>query len=206
MEDICNNIVFVGSSTGGPETLRKVFKQIQELNACVLVVQHMPIYVNESVCEEIASVTELKVELAWDTAPLKRGVIYVAPSEQHMTLSNNSGIKLSKGEKVNFVCPSVEVMMTSLKAIPKVNAMAVILTGMGSDGALGIPHVKEMGGFTMAQDEATSIIFGMPKAAIDTGQVDFISFPEKIGQKIVKVVESWGSGAGSAHEKIAGSV
>lgn len=184
------NIVVIGASTGGPETLRKVFSDLLVLDACAIIVQHMPVYVNESVREEIASVTNMEIKLAENGDPLQHGRVYLAPSLVHTEIRSNRGIALVKGEKVNFVCPSIDVTMKSLIPVPTMNIVGIVLTGMGSDGAHGISHIKQLGGITIAQDEPTSIIYGMPKAAAETGDVDFVLPMAKIPLKIIEIINS----------------
>ena len=185
-----NNIVIIGASTGGPETLQTVLADLPVLDAFVLIVQHMPIYVNHSVRDELAYASRMEIKLAKDGDQLEKGVIFLSPSQIHMELTGNKGIILTKKGKVNYVRPSIDVTMKSLKRIPKINPVGVVLTGMGVDGAEGITHIKSLGGTTIAQDETTSIIYGMPKAAAATGNVDFVLPLPKIAPKIVELVNS----------------
>jgi len=190
----CNNLVIIGSSTGGPETVRRVLSRMPVLEACILIVQHMPRYVNESVRAEFAEETQMEVKLADDGMVLRHGLVIVARSDAHARLAANKVVQLVSGEKVNYVRPSVDVTMKSLRSIPRVNAIGVILTGMGADGAEGIRHMKGVGGVTISQDEASSVVYGMPKVAAATGCVDFILPPELIGSKITDLVKSWSNG------------
>ncbi len=185
------NIVVIGASTGGPETLHKLLAELPVLDASILIVQHMPIYVNESVREEISSAANMEVRLAQDGDELQNGLIHLAPSLIHMEIMDNAEIKLVEGEKVNYVCPSIDVTMKSLKPIPSINTIGVLLTGMGEDGAKGISYIKrELGGKTIAQDRLTCVIYGMPRAAAETGDVDFVLPLEKIPGKIIELVNS----------------
>lgn len=193
---MCKNLVMIGSSTGGPETLRRILSRLPLLDAAILIVQHMPKFVNESVRAELAGESRMPIRLAADGLPLEHGVILLAPSEMHLVLDGNRTVRLIEGEKVNYVRPSVDVAMKSLRSIPRVNVIGVILTGMGCDGAEGIKHIKLRGGATIAQDEASSVIYGMPKAAADTGHVDFILAPELVGDKITEIVRSWSNQGG----------
>lgn len=188
------NIIVIGASTGGPETLRKLLTNLPVLDAGILIVQHMPIYVNESVREEIGSEASMEIRLAKDGDRLQNGLIYLAPSLVHMELVSNLEIKLVEGEKVNFVRPAIDVTMKSLKPSPSINFIGVVLTGMGEDGARGISHIKkELRGKTIAQDQSTCVIYGMPKAAAETGDVDFVLPLGKIPMKIVELVGSVGA-------------
>ena len=182
------NIVIIGSSAGGPRILKKLFTGMPFLNGCILVIQHMPKFVNDSLNSMLDGCTDMTVRIAKDGEKLERGHVYVAPSEIHLELENNRTIRLREGEKVNFVCPSVDVTMKSVKKIPGALLIGIILTGMGKDGAEGIRHIKKMDGITMAQDEKTSVIFSMPREATQTGTVDFILTPDEIREKLVELL------------------
>ena len=126
----------------------------------------------------------MEVLIAEDGAILKPATIYVAPSGLHMEITHNSSIRLFEAPPVCSVCPSIDVTMLSIAKTRKKIA-AVVLTGMGKDGARGLEHIKNIGGMTFAQDETSSTIYGMPKAAADTGCVDFVGTPSKIIQRLV---------------------
>ena len=180
------NIVIIGISTGGPKTLRLVFNDLPPLRAAVLLVQHMPRFINDSFCRTLGRGTSMPVELARAHQEIAPGRVLVAPSETHLSLSGNRLVSLSGGEKVNFVCPAVDVTMESLQHRPGDRLVGVVMTGLGRDGANGIAHLKQEGGQTVAQDEASSVIWGMPKAAIDTGCVDHVLSPAMIRRFLVE--------------------
>jgi two-component system chemotaxis response regulator CheB len=177
----------IGSSTGGPKILRRLFAGMPALQAAVVLVQHMPSFVNDSLCRTVAAETEMKVHLAVNGQRLQRGCVYIAPSEVHLALRNNRAVTLTDGEKVNFVRPAVDVAMQSVKK-DDARKYAVILTGMGKDGAEGLRHMKQIGATTFAQDRETSVIYGMPKAAAETGCVDHVDNPEGIRDALIKFV------------------
>ncbi len=182
------NLCIIGSSTGGPRILRKMFADFPALDCSIILVQHMVKHINESFRDKLDSLTAMDVKLAEDNELLEHGVLYVAPSERHLELLNNRRIKLRDGEKVNYVKPSVDVAMKSLspsKLKDEDTLLGIILTGMGKDGAEGIEHMKELGAETFAQDEKTSIMFRMPKSAIDTGMIDQVLEPDKIENKLI---------------------
>jgi len=156
------------------------------LNAGVVLVQHMPRFINLSLQESIARATEMTVVIAQNGDLLESGKVYIAPSERHLKLMHNRYVQLFEGEKVNFVCPSVDVTLLSLKKLESTKIIGVVLSGMGRDGADGIAHVKSVGGITVAQNEETSAIFGMPKEAIATGCVDYICSPIEIREKLIQ--------------------
>jgi two-component system chemotaxis response regulator CheB len=123
----------------------------------------------------------MEVRLAQDGDWLREGLVLVAPSEAHCTLQRNQRVRLAPGPKVNFVCPSVDVMMQSVKAPPAGQRLiGVLLTGMGKDGAAGLAHLKRLGALTIAQDEASSAVYGMPAEAVKLGCVDHELAPEGI--------------------------
>lgn len=179
------NIIVIGISTGGPKLLKTLFQGVPKLNASILLIQHMPEWINESARNSLAATTDMEVLSAEDKAILKPATIYVAPSGLHMELIDNKCIRLFEAPPVRFVCPSVDVTMLSIQKSKRKKA-AVILTGMGKDGADGLKHIKEIGGITFAQDEASSTIYGMPKAAVETGGVDFVGSPPQIVQRLIQ--------------------
>jgi two-component system chemotaxis response regulator CheB len=181
------NITAIGVSTGGPGALRELFASLPRLETCVLLVQHMPRFINASVCRSIQALTDMEVVLGDDGVPLAHGRIIVAPSECHMCVLDNRRIRLEHSEKVNYVCPAADKTMMSLRAKRNDHFVGIIMTGLGRDGADGIRHIKTIGGLTLAQDEQTSTIYGMPKAAVETGCVDYEGSPTAMHLKLVEL-------------------
>jgi two-component system chemotaxis response regulator CheB len=179
-------LVVIGSSAGGPRILKVLFNGMPKLNAAILIVQHMPKFINQSIAKDLAIHTANRVGLAEDGESLLHGEALFAPSELHCELIDNRIIRLFQGEKVNYVCPAVDVTMLSLVGDPEIDVVGVILTGMGRDGARGIRHIKSIGGTTLAQDEKSSPIFGMPREAIQTGCVDHVLDPDQIREFLVQ--------------------
>lgn len=190
------NIAAIGSSTGGPAALRRLFSGMPRLDACFVIVQHMPAFINPQVCGSLQNATDMQVMLAEDGEDLVPGRIIMAPSDVHMHIVDNRHIHLEKGEKVNYVCPAIDVMMMSLQRRRGDSLIAVVLTGIGSDGAAGLRHIKTQGGLTLAQDAETSVIYGMPKAAVETGCVDYEGSPEAICEALVERFGGQTEGAG----------
>ena len=178
-------LVVVGASAGGPRILKEIFTSLPRLMGCVIVVQHMPHFINESLCRTLNAQTDMTVKLAQEGDLLQNGVVYVAPSEHHLLITNNEHIRLAAGEKVNWVCPSIDVTMKSLIKKDGIQLMGVVLTGMGNDGAEGLVYMKSIGAKTITQDSETSIINGMPKEAMKTGKVDLVLSPVQIHHKLV---------------------
>ncbi len=184
------NIVIIGISTGGPKALRTFFDGMPLLDGSIVLVQHMIKCANTSLTASLNGLTEMDVRLATHGEHLERGVVYVAPSEVHLELVNNQTIKLVNSPKVCYVRPAVDVTMKSIKRNNGDNIIGIIMTGMGKDGTDGISHIKSVGGTTFAQDEKTSVIWGMPKEAIGTGHVDYILSTQGIRNKMISQVGS----------------
>ena len=182
-------IVMIGVSTGGPIALKRLFAELPPLNAAFVVVLHIAPGMDYKIASGLAAVAAMPVALAEDGDYLRPGQIYLAPGGFHLNLKGNNRIILEIGPRVNFVQPSVDVAMKSLlKPLKRGRIIGVILTGMGKDGAAGIRHVKEIGGTTIAQDQESSAIYGMPKAAVETGAVDFVLPPANIAKKLVELL------------------
>jgi two-component system chemotaxis response regulator CheB len=182
------NIVIIGSSAGGPRILNTIFHDLPRLDGCIIIVQHMPKFINDSLRQSLSRTTRMAVEMAKDGDVLESGKAYVAPSEVHMGLVKNQQIRLYFGEKRNYVCPSVDVTMESVVRGDGLRFIGIVLSGMGRDGADGIRYLKKIGGYTIAQDEKSSVIFGMPQEAIKTGSVDWILTPVEIQKKLIELI------------------
>ena len=186
-----DKIVAIGTSTGGPQALIEVFKLFPEnFPAPVVVVQHMPEGFTTSFGERLNGSSALNVKEAGDGDILKPGCGYLAPGHSHMTiekhLSNEYRICLSQTEKVSGHRPSIDVLFRSVARNWGSRSVAVIMTGMGRDGASGISEIRKIGGFTLAQNEETSVVYGMNRAAVDEGGIDEIVPLGDITKKIVE--------------------
>lgn len=182
---INQHLILIGSSVGGPMILNTIFTDMPRLSGSIIVIQHMPDYINDHVAESLDKLTQMDVSVATNDQWLQDGHVYIAPTGKHLTLTGNHKIKLRAGEKINHVCPSIDVAMKSVQVAPDVRVMGIILSGIGFDGIEGIKHIKEIEGVTVAQDEASSTVFGMPKAVIATGNIDFVLNTEQIRDKII---------------------
>jgi two-component system chemotaxis response regulator CheB len=168
-------LIVIGASTGGTEALREILSRLPEEVPPVLVVQHMPEMFTNLFAKRLNGLCRIGVEEAKHGERIAKGHAYIAPGGQHMRVCRRGGdfqIVLDQGPPVNRHRPSVDVLFRSVAELNGSSATAVILTGMGSDGAAGMRALKEAGARTLAQDRATSVVFGMPKAAFDTGCVD----------------------------------
>lgn len=171
-----SHVVAIGASTGGPMSLEKVLTALpQEYPGAILVVQHMPVGFTTSLAERMNQQCPMEVKEAHEDDPVIPGRIYIAPGGYHMTLRRSRdkfAIALGKNPRDTQHCPSVDVMMESVAKTWPGKMLAIILTGMGADGVKGIAAVKDRGGSVLAQNEATCVVFGMPRAAYLSGCVD----------------------------------
>lgn len=181
-------IIAVGASTGGTIALEKLFSTFTPDLPPTLTVIHMPEGFTRTFAERLDGLITCKVKEAEDNERLMTGTIYIAPGNHQMMLQTKGTdftIKILNGPKVNSCRPSVDVLFHSVAVNSGKNSCGVILTGMGKDGAEGLLHIKNSGGYTIAQDENTSIIFGMPKEAIDPGAANTVLPLNKIRNGIV---------------------
>lgn len=169
--------------------LTKILCNLKPLSAAVIIVQHVPRVFDVSISERLNELASMPVQLAAEGMPLEEGNVYFAPAEVHLVVKDNSILHLDNGEKVNCCCPSIDVTMMSLKKPVFNKIVGVVLTGMGSDGAEGTRHIKSIGGITIAQDKQSSTIYGMPKAAYETGCVDFVFPGDKVAYKIQMLLQ-----------------
>lgn len=182
-------LVVIGASTGGTRVLPDLFGWLPPLPAAFLVVQHMPKFINDSFARSLSQRTHAPVRLAEDFSALGSGQVWLAPSEVHCTVVQNRAVRLQAGPQVNYVCPSVDVAMHSLTPpAPGQKLIGVLLTGMGKDGAAGLAHIKRLGGLTIAQNQATCAVYGMPAAAVKLGCVDYELPPEQIAALLTRAV------------------
>ena len=168
-------IIAIGISTGGPNALRDVFKMIDpRLKQPILVVQHMPAGFTKEFAASLNSICPLEVSEAVDGEPIKEGHVYIAPGSYHMFVeSTGTGnvIRLNQEAQRNGHRPSCDVLFESVAKIFKNHALGVIMTGMGRDGAAEITEMRKQGAWTLGQDQASSIVYGMPKVAFELGGV-----------------------------------
>lgn len=179
-----NKIISIGASTGGPKALKEVLSMLPREMPPMMVVQHMPEKFTKLFAERLDKETLFHVKEAEDKDKLEPGLCLLAPGDWHMVVKRDKRVHLHKGPQVFGLRPTVDEMMISSAHVFSTKNIGVILTGMGSDGVKGMRQIKERGGVNIAQDEETSVIFGMPKAAINAGVVDSIlpltSIPNEI--------------------------
>jgi len=186
------HIVAIGTSTGGPPTLQAIIPKLPEdFPVGVLIVQHMPPGFTKSLAERLNGLSRITVKEAEEGDEIARGLTLIAPGDKHLTV-RREGTKiwahLSDFPQGLSFKPSVDVMASSVADVYGAASLGVILTGMGSDGLEGLGKIKEKGGMVIAQDEETSIIYGMPKAVVEAGIADRVTPLGSIASQIVKMV------------------
>ena len=162
-------MIVIGASTGGVEALREVLIPLPAAMPPILVAQHMPAGFTRSFAQRLDGLCEIAVKEAEDGEPLRRGRAYVAPGGLHMMLGDSAGkleIRLSLAPAVNRHRPSVDVLFRSAARAAGKRCIGVLLSGMGADGAQGMRELRAHGAHNIAQDEASCVVFGMPKQAI----------------------------------------
>jgi two-component system chemotaxis response regulator CheB len=168
-------LIAIGSSTGGVEALSLFISQLPENCPPTVIVQHMPPDFTTSLAARLDRLNAPRVAEAYDGAPIEIGSIYIAPGgTAHLEVEEKGNLycRLHAGSPVNGHSPSADVLFASVAKVAKSNALGVILTGMGRDGAQGLLTMRQAGAQTIGQDEATSLIYGMPKAAFEAGAVE----------------------------------
>ena len=183
-------VVVIGISTGGPQALEQLFSSLPpDFPVGILVVQHISKGFIEGLAEWLNVTSCLKVSVARAGDVLKPGQIMLAPDNLHTRIDSFGRIVLSENTSKEIIyIPSIDVMMKSVADSYGVNAVGVIMTGMSQDGVEGIRAIRARGGRTLAQDEKTSVIYGMNKVAIDLGLIDKVAPLEKIAEELVNIV------------------
>jgi len=165
-------VVFIGASTGGTEAIKEVLLGMPADAPAIMIVQHMPEGFTRSFAQRLDGLCAIRVKEAEHGERVMPGHAYIAPGHSHLSVARNGAnyvAELDQGPPVNRHRPSVEVLFKSAAKFAGRNAIGIMLTGMGKDGALGMLAMREAGAFNIAQDEATCVVFGMPKEAIAVG-------------------------------------
>ncbi|MDO5518031.1 MAG: chemotaxis response regulator protein-glutamate methylesterase [Clostridium sp.] len=184
------NAVVIGASTGGPKALQKVLTNLpKNLGVPVFVVQHMPEGFTKVFAERLNKVCEMNVTEAADGMKINNDTIYIAKGGSHMTVGNMNTIYLNQQPAIWGVRPAVDKLFDSAVEVYGANLLSVVLTGMGRDGADGTKRVKDNGGITISEDKSTCTIYGMPKAAFETGKVDLVLPLDQVCDNIIKIVK-----------------
>ncbi|NLR76365.1 protein-glutamate methylesterase/protein-glutamine glutaminase [Leeia aquatica] len=188
-------LIIVGASTGGTEALRDFLMPFPPDSPAILITQHMPEMFTKSFANRLDGLCKIKVTEAVHGERVMPGHAYIAPGHSHMLLARSGAnyvIELNQGPPVNRHRPSVDVLFRSAANVAGANAVGVILTGMGKDGALGMLEMKQGGAYNFAQDEASCVVFGMPKEAIAQGGVDEIVPLNKMAERVMAWLARFG--------------
>lgn len=180
-------VIAIGASTGGTEAIYNTIKKFPRETPGIVIVQHMPPVFTKMYADRLNNSCHMEVKEAEDGDLVRPGLVLVAPGDKHMELRKESGkykVACFKGEKVSGHCPSVDVLFQSVAKVAGSNAIGVILTGMGSDGAKGLLSMKNVGAYTVGQDEKSCVVYGMPMVAYNIGAVIRQSALENIPQII----------------------
>ncbi|MCY6353948.1 protein-glutamate methylesterase/protein-glutamine glutaminase [Clostridium sp. ZS2-4] len=181
------NAVVIGSSTGGPKALYKVVTELPaDIGVPVFIVQHMPVGFTKAFAERLNSNSRIKVVEAKDGENVEKNVVYIAPGGFHMEVGMDKRIHLNTETPIWGVRPAVDKLFISAAKVYGEHVLGIVLTGMGKDGAQGIVAVKNSGGITISEDKSTCTIYGMPRAAYETGKVDEVLPIGDIASAIVK--------------------
>jgi two-component system chemotaxis response regulator CheB len=169
------DIVAIAASAGGLRALTHVLSAVApDFPACIAIVQHLDPRHRSLMADILGRYSQIPITQAADGDRLAPGAAVIAPPDRHLLVNADGTLSLSRAELVHFVRPSADLLFESVAASFKERAIAVVLTGTGSDGAHGLEAIKKLGGTVIAQDEGTSEFFGMPGAAIHSGNVDFV--------------------------------
>ena len=185
-----HKVVCIGASTGGTEALYDVLTALPADAPGIVIVQHMPAGFTRSFADRLDRACRIRVKEARDGDRVLQGHALLAPGGLHMAVTRigaNYTVRVSPGQPVNRHCPSVDVLFQSAARHVGSNAVGVILTGMGNDGAKGLLAMRRAGGRTMAQDEATCVVFGMPREAIALGGAEQVLPLERIADRFLSL-------------------
>lgn len=178
-----NKLIVIGASTGGTEAIRRVITRFPAISPGILIVQHMPAQFTTTFAERMNSLCEMEVKEAHNGDTISNGKILIAPGNYHMLLKRSGAryyVEVKQGPMVNHQRPAVDVLFKSVAKYAGSNAVGIILTGMGADGAAGMVAMKEAGAINIAQDENSCVVYGMPREAVRLGCVDHIEDIDKI--------------------------
>jgi len=186
-----HKVIAIGASTGGTEALKQVLTRMPPNSPGIIIVQHMPANFTTAFAERLNNLCQIRVKEAADNDSVTTGTALVAPGNYHMILRRSGAryfVEIKTGPMVHHQRPAVDVLFKSTAKYAGANSIGVILTGMGSDGAEGLLEMKKLGAATIAQDEKSCVVFGMPKEAIKLNAVDYVMPIDQIASQIVRMV------------------
>lgn len=184
-------IIAIGASTGGTEAIRYLMKQLPADSPGIVITQHMPAKFTKSYAENLNNLSALRIKEAEDGDAITPGTALIAPGNFHLLMARSGAryyARIKNGPMVHHQRPAVDVLFKTVAMYAGENAVGVILTGMGADGADGLLEMKNAGARTIAQDEKSCVVFGMPKEAIKKGAAEFILPLDKIAEKMLQLV------------------
>jgi two-component system chemotaxis response regulator CheB len=183
-----HKIIAIGSSTGGTEAIKEILMRLPADTPPIIISQHIPAAFSGPFAQRMNSVSEMTVHEAKDNQPILQGHVYIAPGDKHLLIEpvgNKFICKLNDGPPVNRHKPSVDVMFRSVAQNAGKNTIGIILTGMGADGAKGLKEIQETGAPTIAQDQKSSVVWGMPGEAVKLNAADHVLSLDQIAHKIM---------------------
>jgi two-component system chemotaxis response regulator CheB len=185
------DVVALASSAGGLKALSTVLAGLPaSYPGAIVIVQHLDPRHRSLMADILSRHTQLKVKQAVEGDVLNAGTAFIAPPDHHLLVNLDGSLTLSHSELVHFVRPSADLLFESLAASYKERAIAVVLTGTGSDGQMGVQAIKKMGGTVIVQDQESAEFFGMPAAAIQSGAVDFVLPLDEIAHALITLMAS----------------
>lgn len=184
------SVIAIAASTGGPAALQSIIPQLPaNLNAGIVIVQHISSGFTQALAERLDGMSELRVREAGDGDPILPGLALIAPAGIHMVARRTAGrlvVGLQNEPAGTLHCPAADVLFHSLAGCAGVETCGIVLTGMGDDGAQGLRAIREAGGWTIAQDEASAIIYGMPRRAVELGGACISAALDQMPQEILR--------------------
>jgi two-component system chemotaxis response regulator CheB len=193
LSETTQKIIAIGASTGGTEALKEILTSLPPNIPGLVIVQHMPAQFTRAFAERLNGLCAIRVKEAQDGDSVLNGQALIAPGNYHMVLRRSGAryfVTVKDGPMVHHQRPAVDVLFNSVAQYAGANAVGVICTGMGADGARGLLKMREAGARTLAQDEATCVVFGMPKEAIKVGAAEQVVPLGEISQKVVRVINA----------------
>ncbi len=197
-----NRILAVGASTGGTKAIEEVLRALPASAPGTVIVQHMPAGFTRSFAQRLDTLCAMEVREAQDGDLVVPGLVLIAPGSIHMVVQRSGAqfvARLKEGPAVHHQCPAVDVLFQSVARAAGRNAVGVILTGMGADGAKGMRAMYDAGAWTIAQDEATCVVYGMPREAVELGGVNEVQPLDRIAQAALDALLAENQPAPAAH-------
>ena len=188
-----NKIIAIGASTGGTEALKKVLTRMPQNSPGIVVVQHMPAQFTASFAERLNEQCQMRVKEAENGDTVVNGQVLIAPGNYHMLFKRSGAryyVEVKKGPLVHYQRPAVDILFKTVAKYAGANALGIILTGMGKDGAKGMLEMKKAGSINISQDEKSCVVYGMPKEAVNIGAVDHVQDIYNIANKTISLLET----------------